>query len=283
MTTFTAEVGANHNGDFGRACALVDVAAAIGCTGVKFQYFVADRLYAVEATAQRRLVRTRQLPSEWLPLLSARAKANGLAFSCSVFDPVGAQTVAPHVDEIKISSYSMLDERLLEVVRELRKRLVLGTGMATLAEIDRSMRLLMRGGVPITLLHGVSGYPTPLDQCNLKAIPALAVRYEMPVGWSDHTGNAAVVALAALGFHASTVECHLDLDDGLGVESAYGHCWQPGALTDVIQLVQGGAVARGSGLKVPQPCEKEERAWRADPVDGLRPTLPQRALLSLAT
>jgi N-acetylneuraminate synthase len=68
------------------------------------------------------------------------------------------------------------------------------------------------------------------------------------------------------------VEFHLDLE-GEGEEYRAGHCWLPEQIRPVIESVQIGFRADGSGEKVPMPSELPERDWRADPSDGLRPFL----------
>jgi N-acetylneuraminate synthase len=66
------------------------------------------------------------------------------------------------------------------------------------------------------------------------------------------------------------IEFHLDLD-GTGDEFATGHCWLPDDMRRVIETVRAGELADGTGEKVPAPSERQDREWRADPVDGLRP------------
>ena len=71
------------------------------------------------------------------------------------------------------------------------------------------------------------------------------------------------------------VEFHLDLE-GEGEEYRTGHCWLPGQIRPVIEAVQAGFQADGSGEKVPAPSELPDREWRTDPSDGLRPLLGLR-------
>jgi N-acetylneuraminate synthase len=67
------------------------------------------------------------------------------------------------------------------------------------------------------------------------------------------------------------VEFHLDLD-GTGAEFSAGHCWLPKQIGPVIEAILHGIAADGSGEKRPVDAERDDRAWRADPSDGLRPT-----------
>lgn len=281
MTTFVAELGSNHNGDLGRASALIEAAAGADCNAVKLQLFRAESLYA-EGFRHKVSARS-EVPFDWLPILAAEAHDAGLRFGCSVFDKVGAMEAAKHCDFLKVSSYSLLDALLLAVVGSQLVPVVVGTGMATAVNVVRVRRQLKQRAADQTWLHAVSSYPAPIDACHLDAgigrlRQALGDAYR--VGWSDHTGDGAVLLYAAFACRADMIECHLDLGDSRGDEFAGGHCWEPDVLGAMIAIVRdGGIIGGGSGQKEPQPCEHDEMRWRADPYDGLRPLLRERAEL----
>ena len=145
-------------------------------------------------------------------------------------------------------------------------------GMSAIKEIDRAVKIIKAANNDFTLLHCVSVYPTPVKECNLKAIPALRKRYHCRVGWSDHTVNPAVLYRAVHQFDASMIEFHLDIDKK-GAEYKQGHNWLPQDIRKVIDYINQGFDADGIGVKKPTLMEKnsDEILWRADPVDGLRP------------
>ena len=175
------------------------------------------------------------------------------------------------MDFYKIASYELLWADLLSACAATGKPLVLSTGMATLEEIDQAVEVYhAAGGQELTLLHCVSGYPTPADQCNLAAIGSLSVRYGCPIGWSDHSVSEAVISRAVHHWGASMIEFHLDLD-GCGDEFRSGHCWLPSQISPVIRRIRKAMLTDGNGEKIPMPSEMSDREWRADPSDGLRP------------
>jgi sialic acid synthase SpsE len=148
---------------------------------------------------------------------------------------------------------------------------VLSTGMATLEEIRMAAAVLRgAGAADVTLLHCVSAYPTPVNEANLSAIETLREATGMEVGWSDHTRRPAVIERAVHRWDAAAVEFHLDLD-GYGAEYAAGHCWLPEEIAPVISRIRESLAADGTGFKGPQPSERDDRDWRADPADGMRP------------
>lgn len=280
MTTFVAELGSNHNGDFGRACALIDLAAHAGCSAVKLQYFRLFNLYAESLHAERAHLKALELPESWLPLLCDRAHRNGLTIGITLCDVHGLDAVRQYdFDFLKVSSYSMLHTELLKSVAGVGLPVVLGCGMATFAELWAAVEALK--GPPLTLLHCRSIYPTPIEACDMGMILNLHKIFRgCEHGWSDHTGHPAAI-MAAMGYGARMIECHLDVD-GSGSEAPGGHCWLPETLAATITLATQMKIAMGYPDKIgPHPFEEPERAWRADPIDGLRPMLAKRAELAV--
>jgi N-acetylneuraminate synthase len=271
---FVAEVSSNHSRDLQRCLAFIDTAADLGCAAVKFQLFRVRKLFAPEILGRSEKHRQREaweLPVEFLPVLHARCHESGLQFACTPFYLRAVDELLPYVDFYKISSYELLWDDLLTACARTGKGIVLSTGMATLDEVQHAVALLKGAGCKdLTLLHCISVYPAPIDECNLSAIHLLRNNCDCPVGWSDHSVNPGIIYRAVYRWGATMVEFHLDLD-GLGDEYKAGHCWLPDQIRPVIRTVCDGFAADGNGEKRPTPGELNERDWRADPSDGLRP------------
>jgi N-acetylneuraminate synthase len=143
--------------------------------------------------------------------------------------------------------------------------------MATMPEIRHALEALENVGArDITLLHCVSAYPAPVQECNLASIETIRTATGLPVGWSDHTRSPAVIERAVHRWGSVAIEFHLDLD-GNGEEYKSGHCWLPSEIAPVIERIRVGEHADGRYLKAPTEAELADRLWRADPSDGLRP------------
>lgn len=285
--TFIAEIASNHARDLGRALALVDAAAAAGFDAVKFQLFRVRELFAPEILARSAAHRAREaweLPESFLPKLAERARSLGLGFGCTAFHLEAVEVLAPQVDFLKVASYELLWDDLLRACAGSGLPVMLSTGMATLAEVEWAVAVLADAGCrDLDLLHCVSLYPTPAEAANLAAIEALrrlglGLPGRLRVGWSDHSAEPAVVLRAVHRHRATLVEMHLDLE-GAGAEFSPGHCWLPLAAAETIRLTRLGGAADGHGAKQPAPGEAEERTWRADPFDGLRPLQATRRQL----
>lgn len=288
-TQFVAEVSSNHNRDLGRCFEFIDVAAEIGCDAIKFQLFRVKELFAPEILQQSEDHKRRkewELPAEFLPDLHKRCDQAGIKFACTPFYLDAVQELLPYVSFFKIASYELLWKDLMKAVAGTGRPVVLSTGMATMDEIKDAINSLIASGcVDLTLLHCVSSYPAPANECNLAAIGTLRGEFNIQhstsninFGWSDHSVNPGVIYRAVHCWGASMVEFHLDLD-GTGEEFGAGHCWLPDHIKEVIKTVEIGFQSDGTGKKTPLHSELPDRDWRADPGDGLRPMSGKRTAL----
>jgi sialic acid synthase SpsE len=282
-TKFVAEVSSNHNQDIERCYRFIDTAKEVGCDAVKFQLFKLNKLFHHSAIERFSQIAERvkwELPIEYLPRLAQRCQSVGVEFSCTPFYLEAVDELYPYVAFYKLASYELLWDAMLMRTAKMGKPVVLSTGMATGAEVDRAVSVLRQAGCTnLTLLHCVSGYPAPMSECNLNVMDTMTNRYSVSVGWSDHSVNSNVIYQAALRHHASMIEFHLDLD-GKGDEFHIGHCWLPQQIAPIIKGVGCSELIDGCGDKLPTSAERDDCNWRTDPSDGLRPMLTKRLELS---
>lgn len=295
MAEFIAEICSNHNGDLTRALALIDKASEIGCSGVKFQLFRIDSLFApiaLDHPKYREMLHARrkwELPLHWLPVLKARCIERGIRFGCTPFYVEAVEQLLPFVDFYKVASYSLLHTALIRAIAKTRRQAILSTGMATIEEVRAALGIMANALWPqeqdeyldrLTLLHCVSAYPMPIKESNPRFYDEMSRRLPCLIGWSDHSVNPAIVYYYAIKKSANVIEFHLDLD-GQGNEYGIGHCWLPGQIRPVIEIVKQVwevEAFRGS-YKDTSTSEQQERLWRADPSDGLRPLMEERERL----
>jgi len=272
MTYWVAELGGNHNGETKRVRRMAELARLIGCQAIKLQAIPERGLFRDEVA--RHPVITRDL-------LNA-ARIDDIHLGCSVFRVEDVGWVSELVDFLKISSYDLLRDDLIRESAYSGKPLILSTGMSTMEEVGHAVEVArVSGARDITVLHCVSLYPAPPDSVKLSSIHILKQcyhfdpLYDIPihkVGWSDHSRNPAVLYCAVLRWHAAVVEFHLDID-GEGSEYKHGHCWLPYEIAPVMDTIEQAENCSGDGVKSLTEAELEERKWRADPFDGLRPML----------
>jgi N,N'-diacetyllegionaminate synthase len=219
-----AEVGGNHGGDFETAVEYVRAAADAGVDAVKFQIYRAERLIQSDEpplplageeyeTQYDRFKELELADGEWDDLISETERV-GVDFAASAFDHESMRRVAEVSPFIKIASGDLTNVPLLREACGLDKPVLLSTGFATIAEINRAVNELSSS--ELTLLHCIGSYPTDDGDANMQMIDHLARRYELPVGYSDHTiGTLAPIVAMSKG--APIIEKHFTLDKSIDV------------------------------------------------------------------
>ena len=99
----------------------------------------------------------------------------------------------------------------LELLGKFKKKVILSTGMSNISEIDKAIKTLVKNGTSrnnITLMQCTSSYPAPFDEINLRVVNTLKKKFNLRVGFSDHSlGSIASVAAVAAG--AKVIEKHI--------------------------------------------------------------------------
>ena len=274
MAQFISEISSNHNNNLKRSLKMIDVSSKVGFDIVKFQLFKIDKLFSKEILIRSKNHRERkkwELKEKYIPILAKECKKKKVKFCVTPFYLEAVDIIRPYVDFIKIASYEILWKDLLVKCAKTKKPIIISTGMANMREVVNAVKILKKNGAKkIIILHCVSNYPAKLESLNLSAINTLRKKTKLDVGWSDHSAKNLVVYKAIQKWKASFVELHIDLD-GKGYEYKSGHCWLPKNAKELINFVKQDKLVDGNGKKKPNLAEMNERKFRADSIDGLRP------------
>jgi pseudaminic acid synthase len=263
-----AEMSGNHNHDLDRALLIIDAAKNAGADAVKLQTYRANTITidhdSEEFTVKGGLWNGRRLyelyeeahtPWEWHGPLFEHARRIGITVFSSPFDPSAVDFLESlNAPAYKIASPELVDLPLIKKVANTGKPIILSTGAATLEEIEEAVQTAREAGATeIVLLHCTASYPAPPQEANLASIPALAKRFSVVCGLSDHTLGTTVAALA-VGLGASFIEKHFTLAraDG-GVDSAFS--LEPNELAELVSAARTARAATGQPTFGPTASE----------------------------
>ncbi|WP_025678742.1 pseudaminic acid synthase [Paenibacillus massiliensis] len=253
-----AEMSGNHNQSLERALQIVEAAAKAGADALKLQTYTADTMtldihegdFYIEdpnslwkGSSLYNLYQEAYTPWEWHEPIFKRANELGMLAFSTPFDETAVDFLEGlNVPAYKIASFENTDIQLIRKVAATGKPLIISTGMASIAELDETVRAAREAGCQhLILLKCTSTYPATPENTNITTIPHMEQLFGCSVGISDHTmGIGVSVAAVALG--AAVIEKHFTLRraDG-GVDSAFS--LEPEELAALVQ--------------------ESERAWQA--------------------
>ncbi len=266
-----AEAGVNHNGSLELAKELVDIAVEAGVDAVKFQTFKTRLLVTPDtpkASYQKELTDSMETQFEMLKKLELDEEAHveliryarekGILFMSTPFDHESINILDRLGLEIfKIGSGDLTNIPFLRHIGRLNKQVILSTGMSTIEEVGQALHALIEAGTPlgrITLLHANTDYPTSFRDVNLLAMKTLAEKFQIRVGYSDHTLGIEI-PMAAVAMGASVIEKHFTIDRNMEGPD-HKASLEPSELLQMVRSIRNVELALGDGEKKPSENEK---------------------------
>ncbi len=271
-----AELSANHHQDFEQAVQLIRAAKDAGADAVKLQTYTPDTItmrsdreyFRVgggtlwDGKTLYELYGEAYTPWEWQPKLKQVAEDLGLDLFSSPFDEAAVDFLEQmHVPAYKIASFELVDIPLIQKVAGTGKPIILSTGMATTEEIEEALRAARDAGArQIALLKCTSSYPARAEEMNLRTIPEMIRRFEVPVGLSDHSPDI-VVPVTAVALGACIIEKHLTMSRAVkGPDSEFS--LEPHEFKEMVDAVRMTEKALGGVHFGASGNEKSSLAFR---------------------
>lgn len=260
-----AEIGINHNGDVDIAKKMIDAAVHAGADAVKLQKRTPE-----VATPPDQRNQMRDTPWGYITYLEYRRKVEfsrqqyqeidrycrqkGIPWLVSVWDEPSVDFMEQfETPAYKLPSASLTDHNLLKHARKTGKPLIISTGMSTMTQIHKAVKVA--GEDKLAIMHCTSTYPCEPDELNLKMVQTLRDEFPLtPIGYSGHEVGLVPSAIAvALG--ACIVERHLTLDRAMwGSDQAASV--EPGGFERLVKYVRVAEESLGDGVKRVYESEK---------------------------
>lgn len=263
-----AEAGVNHNGDIGLAKKLINKAVEAGVDAVKFQTFISEKViskyakkaeYQIENTknsseTQLEMVKKLELSFNEFIELKEYCDKKEIEFLSTAFDFESIEFLRKlGMKTWKIPSGEITNLPYLRKISEVADRIVMSTGMSNLEEIEQALKILNKDKDKITILHCNTEYPTPMKDVNLKAMNLIKEKFEVEVGYSDHTlGIEVPIAAVALG--AKVIEKHFTLDKTMEGPD-HKASLEPDELKKMVKCIRNIELALGEEKKEASPSE----------------------------
>ncbi|WP_268035015.1 N-acetylneuraminate synthase family protein [Algoriphagus sp. PAP.12] len=217
-----AEIGQAHDGSLGNAHAFIDALATTGVDAIKFQTHIAEaessqfepfrvKFSKQDSTRYDYWKRMEFSADQWIGI-KEHCDAVGLEFISSPFSNAAVDLLENlGVSQYKIGSGEVGNFLMLEKIAKTGKPIILSSGMSSFEELDHTFEFLKPFGNSLSILQCTTAYPTQPAQWGLNVMDELKNRYQVPVGFSDHSGDIfACLAAASLG--AEIFEFHVVFD-----------------------------------------------------------------------
>ena len=223
MVFIAAEIGINHNGDIKIAKKLIDLAVSSGCDAVKFQKRTVNKVYSKEVldgprespwgTTQREQKEGLEFSTADYKIIDKYCKQKKIQWYLSCWDVDSQIEMRKFKTKYnKVASAMLIHTKLLETIAEEGKHTFISTGMSTINDISKAIKIFKKHKCPFELMHSHSSYPMKIEEANLKLIQTLKKKFKCDVGYSGHESAASLICVAAVLQGATSIERHITLD-----------------------------------------------------------------------
>lgn len=217
-----SEIGQAHDGSLGILYSYIDALAQTGVDAVKFQMHIAEAesseyepfrvQFSLEDKTRFDYWKRMSFSLKQWKGIKQHCDSLGLDFICSPFSNLAVDWLEEiGVDYYKIGSGEVNNFLLLEKIAQTGQPVILSSGMSSYIELDNTVAFLKARNVTFSILQCTTAYPTQPENYGLNVIQELQNRYNVPIGFSDHSAKTATcIAAAAMG--AKILEFHVVFD-----------------------------------------------------------------------
>ena len=260
------EIGINHNGSLKLAKKLIDLAKSCGFDAVKFQKRNPD-----VSTPETQKEVIRETPWGRMSYLDYKKK---IEFGKKEFDVIDKYCKLKKINWFaspwdldivnflrkykltynKIASAMVTNLKLVEQISKQKKITFISTGMSTIKDIERVVKIFKKNKSKFILMHCVSNYPCPSEKLNLNAIITLKKKFKCEVGYSGHESEVSPTFLAYF-LGAKYIERHITLDRSMWGTDQSASLSESG-MRNLSNILNKSRIVLGTGNKI---ISKEEK------------------------
>ena len=292
-----AEAGVNHNGSLEKALEMIDAAVYAGVDAVKFQTYKTENYvtknagkaqYQKDSTGisenQFEMIKKLELSYDSYFKLQEKCLKNNIKFLSTAFDIESLNFLINDInlDILKIPSGEITNGPYLLEHAKCKRKLIVSTGMSTVDEIETALGVLAFGLLNnkepsknafheaynsdlgknilkeyVTLLHCTSNYPAKFDEINLKVMLEMKKRFNLSIGYSDHS-KGTLVSISAAAMGAKYIEKHFTLDQKLPGPDHLASL-EPEELKLMVDHIRNVEIILGNQRKTPQDSEIDNK------------------------
>jgi len=203
-TLIIAEEGQANQGDVKIALKMIDLAAACGADGIEFQLSVARDLY-ISTHEGYHLYKEREFSPDVIEELIRAVHSKNMLFQAACLSERLIDIVVQKGADVLVSNATDLNNPfMLDALSECGKPFFIATLMGTWEEIDWAVsRVHKNNATNFGLLHGQhimgsqKAVGVPVEYAQLDCMSIMEQRYNVPVGFVDHTDSEVMPAIAS--------------------------------------------------------------------------------------
>jgi len=199
------------------------MAVAAGCDAVKFQKRTIEKVYSKEfldslrespwGTTQRDQKLGLEFSEKQYDVIDKYCKKKKIPWFLSCWDVNSQIRMRKFKTKYnKVASAMLVHEKLLKAIAEEKKYTFISTGMSTMKDIEKAVKIFRKHNCPFELMHSHSAYPMPTEEANLRMIETLKKKFKCKVGYSGHETSSYLLPVIAVTLGATSIERHITLN-----------------------------------------------------------------------
>lgn len=187
-----AEIGGNHEGNFNYAVKLTKQAIESKVDVIKFQFYTGDTLVSeIENPKRNSHFKKFELSVDQHIYLAEMIREANIMYSSSVWTTDALSWIDKYIDIYKIGSGDLTAIPIINEICKLKKPVIVSSGLSSFRDVTQTINLIKSKkfykSKNLALLQCTSMYPINFSDVNLKVMMKYKEKFNIPVGYSDHT------------------------------------------------------------------------------------------------